>query len=163
MSADVRQLRCATVSQLNGFRFFAMKSAEDGTWMFRAPPSARREFRIYAEIVSIVTRHAADRARLNPANLSSVPVRAAPMRRTAVSALASLRLPSVPKAWWAALSAKESGITCTPSLVSTICKESWDFTPPSSPGEAEINAATLPEGKPLGRLIQSSAFLSNAV
>jgi hypothetical protein len=47
--------------------------------------------------------------------------------------------------------------------VSTICKESWDFTPPSSPGEAEINAATLPEGKPLGRLIQSSAFLSNAV
>src|SRR5207245_8333339 len=54
-------------------------------------------------------------------------------------------------------------MTCTPNLLSTICNESWDFTPPSSPGDADTSAATLPEGKPLGRLIQSRAFLRSAV
>ena len=71
--------------------------------------------------------------------------------------------PSASHAWCVALSANESGMTSSFNLLSTICNESWDLTPPSSPGDADSSAATLPGGKRSGQLIQSKAFLRSAV
>jgi len=72
------------------FDLWVMRTAEGGAWKFRAPPSDQHD-EIFAssEIVSVVLVSAPTARGLNPANLSSVPVRR-PCRETAISALASL-------------------------------------------------------------------------
>src|ERR1700737_772994 len=46
---------------------------------------------------------------------------------------------------------------CAPNLLSTICNESWIFTPPSSPGDADTSAATLPEENRWGGSIAATS------
>ena len=65
---------------------------------------------------------------------------AVPTPRTAFSTSASFQ--AVLEHGWAAPSANELGMTCTPNLPSTICNESWDFTPPSRRGDADTRRAS---------------------
>ena len=72
--------------------------------------------------------------------LVTISASAAPTPRTAFSTSASFQ--AVLEHGWAAPSANELGMTCTPNLPSTICNESWDFTPPSRRGDADTRRAS---------------------
>jgi hypothetical protein len=74
--------------------------------------------------------------------LVTISASTAPTPRTAFSTSASFKPPSASKHGWAAPSANELGMTCTPNLPSTICNESWDFTPPSRRGDADTRRAS---------------------